>query len=54
MVRATLQREAHFLGRTKRNIVLRPTEILTDGSFLARIYPSPEARRRDERGSSSG
>ena len=42
--------EAHFLGRTKRNIVLRPTEVLTDGSFLARIYPSPEARRRDEQG----
>jgi hypothetical protein len=50
MVRATLAREAHFLGRTKRNIVLRPTEILTDGSFLAQIYPSPKARRRGERG----
>lgn len=50
MVRVTLERQAHFLGRTKRNIVLRPTEILTDGSFLARIYPSPEARRRGERG----
>jgi hypothetical protein len=50
MVRATLQREAQFLGRTKRNIVLRPTEILPDGSFLARIYPSPTARRRDEDG----
>jgi hypothetical protein len=48
MVRTTLEQQAHFLGRTKRNIVLRPTEILTDGSFLARIYPSPEARRRDE------
>ena len=50
MVRATLQREAQFLGRTKRNIVLRPTEVLPDGSFLARIYPSPTARRRDEDG----
>lgn len=48
MVRATRQREAQFLGRTKKNIVLRPTEILTDGSFLAQIYPSPTARRRDE------
>src|SRR5215216_2002458 len=28
-----------------RNVVLRPTEVLPDGSFLARIYPSPEARR---------
>ena len=50
MVRDTLKRQAHFLGRTKKNIVLRPTEILTDGSFLAQIYPSPEARRRGEQG----
>lgn len=50
MVRTTLEQQAHFLGRTKRNIVLRPTEILTDGSFLAQIYPSPEARRRNEQG----
>lgn len=50
MVQTTLKQQAHFLGRTKRNIVLRPTEILSDGSFLARIYPSPTARRRDEQG----
>jgi hypothetical protein len=50
MVRDTLAQQAHFLGRTKKNIVLRPTEILADGSFLARIYPSPAARRRDEQG----
>lgn len=50
MVQTTLKQHAHFLGRTKRNIVLRPTEILSDGSFLARIYPSPTARRRDEQG----
>lgn len=50
MVRTTLEREAHFLGRTKKNIVLRPTEILADGSFLARIYPSPTARRHDRDG----
>jgi hypothetical protein len=50
MVRTTLKHEAHFLGRTKRNIVLRPTEILADGSFLAHIYPSPTARQRDEQG----
>ena len=50
MVRATRAQQAQFLGRTKKNIVLRPTEILTDGSFLAQIYPSPEARRRNEQG----
>jgi len=50
MVRTTLAQQAHFLGRTKKNVVLRPTDILPDGSFLARIHPSPEARRRDEQG----
>jgi hypothetical protein len=50
MVRATLAREAHFLGRTKKNVVLKPTEVLADGSFLAVIYPTPRARRRGEGG----
>jgi hypothetical protein len=50
MIRATLARQADFLGRTKRNVVLRPTEVLADGSFLARVYPTPTARRRDEDG----
>jgi len=50
MVRATLAREAHFLGRTRGNVVLRPTETLADGSFLAQIYPTPTARRRGEDG----
>ena len=50
LVRATLAREAHFLGRTKANVVLRPTEILADGSFLATIYPTPTARRRGQDG----
>lgn len=45
MVRATLEHGAQFLGRTKSNVVLEPTEILPDGSFLARIYPTPKARR---------
>ena len=50
MVRVTLAQQAQFLGRTQKNIVLRPTEILADGSFLARISPSPKARRRNEQG----
>src|SRR5438105_4456217 len=47
---ATVARQAHFLGRTKVNSVLKPTELLPDGSFLARIYPTPTARRRDRDG----
>jgi hypothetical protein len=51
MVRVTLAQQAQFLGRTKKHIVLRPTDILADGSFLAQISPAPMARRRDEDGS---
>jgi hypothetical protein len=50
MVRRTLAREAHFLGRTKGHVVLTPTELLADGSFLATVYPTPKARRRSEDG----
>jgi hypothetical protein len=50
MIRATRARRADFLGRTKSNVVLRPIEVLADGSFLARVYPTPTARRRDEDG----
>ena len=50
MVRATLAQQAHLLGRTKVNIVLKPTELLADGSFLALIYPNPKARRHDRDG----
>lgn len=50
MVRATLARAADFLGRTTGNLVLRPTEVLADGSFLAAISPTPTARRRAEGG----
>src|SRR5437870_81827 len=45
MVQATLARGAHFLGRTKSNVILEPTELLSDGSFLAQIYATPKARR---------
>lgn len=50
MIRATLARRADFLGRAKGNVIVRPTEVLADGSFLARVYPTPTARRRDEDG----
>jgi hypothetical protein len=46
MVRDTLDREAHFLGRVGKAIVLVPEELLPDGSFLAYVYPSPAHRRR--------
>jgi hypothetical protein len=50
LVRRTLARGADFLGRTKTNVVLRPTEGLPDGSYLSVLYPSSTARRRREGG----
>jgi hypothetical protein len=46
LVRRTLARGAHFLGRTKANVVLPPETVLPDGSYLSTLYPSPAARRR--------
>lgn len=45
LIRHTLAREAHFLGRTKTNVVLPVVRVLPDGSFLRTSYPSPKARR---------
>lgn len=36
-----------LLVRMKKNIVLEPIRHLSDGSFLAKIYPSTKARRHD-------
>lgn len=47
MVRRTCALGAEFLGRTRSDVVLPPTEVLTDGSFLSRIYPSAKARRHN-------
>ena len=43
-------RGAQFLGRVKANVVLTPTTVLPDGSYLSCLYPSPTARRRRQDG----
>ncbi len=45
MVKGTLAREAHFLGRVPANVILEPVKRLADGSYLAYLYPTPRARR---------
>lgn len=45
-----IQTGAHLLGRLKSNMIFEPIESLADGSFLAKIYPSPYARRKDQGG----
>ena len=39
-----------LLARLKGNLILRPIQRLPDGSFLAKIYPSPRDRDRDRDG----
>jgi hypothetical protein len=38
------------VARIKKNLVFEPLERLRDGSYLAKLYPSPGHRARDEEG----
>jgi hypothetical protein len=49
-VRQVQARRAQLLARVKSNLVFTPLRRLCDGSFLAKLYPSPAHRRRDEAG----
>ena len=48
--RAYLARGAQLLWRGKTNFVLEPLEVLSDGSYLTKIYPRPRDRVQDRRG----
>lgn len=50
LVQQVCRRDAHLLARIKSNLVFRPLRRLADGSYLARLYPSPRHRDRDEGG----
>ncbi len=50
LVRQVRRRRAQLLARIKNNLVFRPRKRLRDGSYLARLYPSPQHRERDEGG----
>jgi hypothetical protein len=43
-------RGAKILARVKGNLILEPIRNLADGSYLARIYRTPEDRRKDRGG----
>jgi len=49
-VRQVRQRGAHLLARIKKNLIFRPIRRLSDGSYLAKMYPSARHRERDEGG----
>lgn len=48
--RRLLGRGTQVLFRVKSQLVLRPIQCLADGSYLAKIYPSPTARAQDRDG----
>jgi hypothetical protein len=39
-----------LLARVSSRLILRPIQTLADGSYLARIYPSPSERTKDRQG----
>lgn len=50
LVQSVRKRQAHLLARIKKNLIFTPIKSLSDGSYLAKLYPSPRHRDRDEGG----
>jgi hypothetical protein len=48
--RAVTARDVRLLARVKSNLILRSIRDLADGSYLAKIYRTPEDRRNDRDG----
>ncbi len=45
-----ISRGIHLLVRVKNNLILEPIRRLSDGSYLAKIYPRPYDRQKDRHG----
>ena len=45
-----VQLRCQLLARVKTHLILRSTKVLSDGSHLSKIYPSPDDRSRDRHG----
>lgn len=50
LVQQVRQQRAHVLARLKKNMIFTPIRRLNDGSYLAKLYPSPRHRDRDQDG----
>jgi Insertion element 4 transposase N-terminal/Transposase DDE domain len=48
--KAATTRGVRVLARVKSDLILRPIRDRSDGSYLAKIYRTPEARRKDREG----
>ena len=49
-VQQVVRRGAHLLARIKSNLIFVPTKVLSDGSYLAKMYRSCWDRQRDRNG----
>lgn len=45
-----MDRGSHLLGRLQHHMIFKPMETFRDSSFLAKLYPSPYARSKNEGG----
>jgi hypothetical protein len=50
LVRQVLATGAHLLARVQTRLILAPRRRLDDGSYLAKLYPSPQARNQGRDG----
>jgi hypothetical protein len=50
LVQQVIGRQAYLLARIKKNLVFQPIRQLSDGSYLAKLYPSTKDRRHDTNG----
>jgi hypothetical protein len=50
LVRLVIGRRAQLLARIKKNLVFQPIQAFSDGSYLAKLYPTAKARRHDTDG----
>jgi len=50
LLKIVRSRKANLLGRIKKDAPFKPIRRLSDGSFLAKIYPSARHRERDQDG----
>ena len=50
LVRQVLEQNAQLLARIKKNLIFKPIQELSDGSYLAKLYPSPKDREHDRNG----
>jgi Insertion element 4 transposase N-terminal/Transposase DDE domain len=50
LVSDVVQRGAQLLGRAKTGVIFQPIRHFKDGSYLAKVYPSPRDREKDRDG----